>query len=248
MSNPSNPINPEAKSTTHQDSQKPQMSQKDTETHADPSKLTSSQRKSSKLAAKLSLAGAPVFVKSDNIIDLIIDDHKKAKKLYEDYKRTDVCNDKKNIVNELIKELVSHDECEQLLVYPLLKEKKIGGKEEAARIYEKSLGEHQGHRELLYQVEKIDINTEYEKFDSKLKEAMDSVVSHVKEEESYVLPLIQKSLSEEQLKKVGASFKAHKPFCVTRPHPSAPQTGLPAALGNMLLKPFDALKTLLKYK
>jgi hemerythrin superfamily protein len=208
---------------------------------AHPAELSTSQQKSSKLVANLSMAGAPVFVESDSIIDLIVDDHRNARELYENYKHTDARNAKKTIVKELIKTLVVHDECEQLLVYPLLKEK-IGGSEEATRLYEKSLGEHQEHRELLYEVYNLDINKEFEKLDNKLKQAMASVVHHVEEEERDVLPLIQKHLTEEELKKVGASFRAHKPFSATRPHPSAPQTGFPAALGNMILKPFDALR------
>lgn len=78
----------------------------------------------SKFGKTIGLTGAPVFIKSDNIIDLIKKDHNEAKELYEKYKKTENKDDKKNICNKLIKKLVQHDEVEQLLVYPLLRSQK----------------------------------------------------------------------------------------------------------------------------
>lgn len=193
----------------------------------------------SKFGKTIGLTGAPVFIKSDNIIDLIKNDHNEAKELYEKYKKTENKDDKKNICNKLIKKLVQHDEVEQLLVYPLLREK-IGGKI-GEEHYERSLSEHQDHRDLLYNVKKSNISNDID-FDNKLEIAMISVFDHVKKEESEVLPLLNENLSEDDLKRVGSSFKAHKFTAVTRPHPNAPSQGLPAALANVVTKPFDILK------
>lgn len=193
----------------------------------------------SKFGKTIGLTGAPVFIKSDNIIDLIKKDHNEAKELYEKYKKTENKDDKKNICNKLIKKLVQHDEVEQLLVYPLLREK-IGGKI-GEEHYERSLSEHQDHRNLLYDVKKSNISNDID-FDKKLEIAMISVFDHVKKEESEVLPLLNENLSEDDLKRVGSSFKAHKLTAVTRPHPNAPSQGLPAVLANVVTKPFDILK------
>ncbi|KAG1563501.1 hypothetical protein G6F50_011945 [Rhizopus delemar] len=193
----------------------------------------------SKIGKTIGLTGAPVFIKSDNIIDLIKKDHNEAKELYEKYKKTENKDDKKNICNKLIKKLVQHDEVEQLLVYPLLREK-IGGKI-GEEHYERSLSEHQDHRNLLYDVKKSNISNDID-FDKKLEIAMISVFEHVKKEESEVLPLLNENLSEDDLKRVGSSFKAHKLTAVTRPHPNAPSQGLPAGLANVVTKPFDILK------
>ncbi|RCH80751.1 hypothetical protein CU098_006530, partial [Rhizopus stolonifer] len=51
---------------------------------------------------------------------------------------------------------------------------------------------------------------------------MKSVFDHVEKEENEVLPLLNENLSEDDLKRVGSSFKAHKLTAVTRPHPNAP--------------------------
>lgn len=193
----------------------------------------------SKFGKTVGLTGAPVFIKSDNVIDLIINDHNEAKELYEKYKKTNEKDNKNKICNELIKKLVQHDEVEQLLVYPLLRENIEGsiGKNH----YERSLKEHQEHRNLLYEVKQSNINNDIE-FDKKLDDAMESVFDHVKKEENEVLPLLKKNISEDDLKRVGSSFKAHKYTAVTRPHPSAPTQGFPAAVANVITKPFDLIK------
>lgn len=193
----------------------------------------------SKFGKTVGLTGAPIFIKSDNVIDLILNDHNEAKELYEKYKKTNEKNVKKKICNNLIKKLVQHDEVEQLLVYPLLREK-IGGKIGEDH-YERSLSEHQEHRNLLYKVKQSNINNDLD-FDKKLEDAMKSVFYHIKKEESEVLPLLNENLSEDELKHIGSSFKAHKLTAVTRPHPDAPTQGFPAAVANIITKPFDLLK------
>ncbi|KAI9304188.1 hypothetical protein BJ944DRAFT_250090 [Cunninghamella echinulata] len=193
----------------------------------------------SKFGKTVGVTGAPVFIKSDNVIDLIINDHNEAKELYEEYKKTQQRDTKRSICNDLIKKLVQHDEVEQLLVYPLLREK-VGGSIGEGH-YERSLNEHQDHRNLLYEVKQSNINGD-EHIDVKLSDAMKSVLDHVKKEEAEVLPLLKQHVSEDDLKRVGSTFKAHKYVAVTRPHPNAPAQGYPAALANVVTKPFDLLK------
>ncbi|KAI8074214.1 uncharacterized protein B0P05DRAFT_547729 [Gilbertella persicaria] len=197
-------------------------------------------RAASKFGEAVGLTGAPVFTQAENVIDLIVQDHNNAKALYEKYKSSSDWDEKKQLRNKMIKALVQHDECEQLLVYPLLREK-IGGKLGEDH-YARSLAEHQELRDLLYGVRYADMKANPQQFDSKLKNAMDAVFSHVAVEENEVLPLLRQNLSEEELKKVGASFKAHKPTAVTRPHPNAPMQGYPAAMANLVMKPFDKVK------
>lgn len=196
-------------------------------------------KEASKFGKTVGTTGAPIFIKSDNVIDLIINDHNEAKELYEKYKKTKEKNDKKNICNNLIKKLVQHDEVEQLLVYPLLREN-IGGKVGEDH-YKRSLSEHQDHRNLLYKVKQSNIDNDLD-FDKKLEDAMNSVFDHVKKEEDEVLPLLKKHVNEDDLKRIGSSFKVHKLTSVTRPHPDAPQQGFPAAVANVITKPFDILK------
>lgn len=177
---------------------------------------------------------------SNNLIDLILADHTKAKEIYEKYKKEDKISEKGPIAKELIKTLVAHDECEQIYLYSLMKKNLTGDKKDA--LYDESLKEHQELRELLYEVTKTDINKDFEKYDGTLKKAMEALFDHINMEESEVLPAIRSNTSEDEFKKSGIAFKAHKPFCPSRPHPSAPQTGMAAMAGHVLLAPFDAAR------
>ncbi|KAI8363997.1 hypothetical protein EDC96DRAFT_208934 [Choanephora cucurbitarum] len=197
-------------------------------------------RAASKFGEAVGLTGAPVFTQAENVIDLIVKDHNDAKALYEKYKSSSDWDEKKKLRNQMIKTLVQHDECEQLLVYPLLREK-IGGTL-GEEHYARSLAEHQELRDLLYGVRYADMKENPRQFDFKLQNAMNAVFQHVAIEENEVLPLLREKLTEEELKTVGASFKAHKPTAVTRPHPGAPMQGYPAAMANLVMKPFDKVK------
>lgn len=202
--------------------------------------MASVSRAASKFGETVGLTGAPTFREGRNVIDLIIEDHAQARQLYENYKTATNLEQKKVLRNSIIKALVQHDECEQLLVYPLLREK-VGG-ELGEDEYRRSLAEHQELRELLYNVRYLDIKKNPHQFEFKFKNAMDAVIRHIEVEEAEVLPLLREHVSEENLKKVGASFEAHKPTSATRPHPSAPMQGYPAAVANVILKPFDLIQ------
>ncbi|KAI8645275.1 hypothetical protein BD408DRAFT_83974 [Parasitella parasitica] len=194
----------------------------------------------SKFGAAVGLTGAPIFTKSENIVDLVIADHNHAKALFERYKACTNLDEKVRVRNSLVKVLVQHDECEQLLMYPLLREKVGGGIGEEE--YRRSLSEHQELRELMYRVRYADIKANPKQFDFKLEIAMDGVLKHVEQEEKEVLPLLTQHCTEDELKRVGASFKAHKPVTVTRPHPSAPTQGYPLAISSLIMRPIDMIR------
>jgi hypothetical protein len=67
---------------------------------------------------------------------------------------------------------------------------------------------------------------------------MESVLHHAEQE-------VREHLTEDQLKIIGASFKAHIPLADTRPHPGAPQQVYPAAVANVVLKPSDMVRDFL---
>ncbi|KAG2192991.1 hypothetical protein INT46_010823 [Mucor plumbeus] len=204
--------------------------------------MADNSKAASKFGAAVGLSGAPAFKKDENIVDLVIADHNQAKSLYEQYKASNDLDEKIKLRNNIVKTLVQHDECEQLLMYPLLREK-VGG-EIGEGHYARSLAEHQELRELMYSVRYADVKEDPKEFDSKLENAMNAVIHHVAQEEKEVLPLLTEHCTEDELRRVGASFKAHKPLSVTRPHPNAPSQGYPAAVTNLILKPFDKIKDL----
>jgi len=189
----------------------------------------------------LGLAGAPTFQKGENVIDIIKRDHKNVSQLYEQYKSTQDLKKRQECAWNLIKELVQHSEVEQLLVYPLLKMRDIA-KHNGNQLHDRSLTEHQHIRELLYELDNTKIDDP--EHPAKLERAVQAVLEHVKEEESEVLPEIQKHFTMEELQRLGNAFEKHKYTAVTRPHPSAPLQGPFAAAANMATKPIDLARDL----
>jgi hypothetical protein len=179
---------------------------------------------------------------SKSITDIIIQDHEEAKAMYEEYKKAATVDEKTKIRNHLIKVLVKHDECEQMFAYPLLKDKIE--KAQAKEYFNKCLADHQEMRTLLHHVRYLD--TKEDDIDAKMDNAMQTVFYHMEFEEKEVLPLMSQYLTQEELKKAGRDFEEHKPKALTRLHPDAPASGLPAFAANIVLRPFDAIRNFME--
>jgi len=185
----------------------------------------------------MGLAGAPTFSRSENVIVLIKRDHQRVKDMYERYQSaSDDIRERQEAVRSFTKDLVQHSEVEQLLVYPLLKMRQ-NGEEKNQELHDHSLDDHQQIRELLYDLDQTSVTDP--SHSEKIKKVMDAVNSHVEEEESVVLPAIEKNFSIEELERIGNAFEKHKYTATTRPHPHAPAQGPLAAAANLLSKPID---------
>eukprot|EP01112_Ceratiomyxa_fruticulosa_P014265 TRINITY_DN4072_c0_g1_i1.p1 TRINITY_DN4072_c0_g1~~TRINITY_DN4072_c0_g1_i1.p1 ORF type:complete len:262 (-),score=74.91 TRINITY_DN4072_c0_g1_i1:188-973(-) len=193
----------------------------------------------SKIGGILGLQGAPLFVKGDNVIDIIKNDHRTVEELYEKYKSAKDTAKKQELAWTITKELVQHSEVEQIIVYPLLK---MRDTPDGQHLHDRSLSEHQEIRELLYALDQTKVTDP--SHPAKLKAAIEAVIEHVKEEESEVLPLIEKEYTLEERQYLGAAFQFHKYGTVTRPHPSAPLQGPFAAMVGMATKPIDLARDL----
>ncbi|KAI9476388.1 MAG: hypothetical protein EXX96DRAFT_577021 [Benjaminiella poitrasii] len=168
----------------------------------------------------------------DNVIDLIVRDHNTVKTHYDKFKHTINSEEKGKICNQLIKELVQHDECEQLIVYPLLKSLFT---KEAERYYKESLEDHQEMRNQLFEARHTKENKDFE---AKLNKAMDIVLYHIDKEEKEVLSFMKRELKEETLKNAGSSFKDHKTRFRRAPYSDISTEDVTTAVASILTKPF----------
>jgi len=187
-----------------------------------------------KIGGILGLAGAPTFTRGENVISLIKKDHREVDQKYDQYKKSSDKKEKQQLAWDITKMLVQHAEVEQMLVYPLLKMRNTSNGQSE---HDRSLHEHQECRELLYALDQTSIDDPSHA--TKLKAAMDANSKHVAEEESKVLPMVEKHFSQEELERVGSAFVTHKLTAPTRPHPSAPMQGPAAAVAGMAAKAVD---------
>ena len=118
----------------------------------------------------------------DDLLSTIVDEHRRAELLYAAFKESRDPDDRLILVYNLIKALSQHAGCEELVVYPLFKQR-IGG-EEGKRIFERSVEEH---RQLKVDLSRVDGMTWKDAgFEEAVHKAMQDQLAHAKEEEKEV--------------------------------------------------------------
>jgi len=145
---------------------------------------------------------------SVNLIDKIKSDHRTVEMLYQRFQSTPATEiDTKNSIKaDIIKELCIHAACEEMVLYPAVNKFVNGSKsKDGETLAQHSLEEHREMKQGLYDLEQIDHNN-ITAITAKLDQVMADVMHHVKEEESELLPALEKSVTQQQLYDFGSSF------------------------------------------
>lgn len=136
----------------------------------------------------------PIFEKVLSVIkDLVADngtdavsllkaDHRKVEGLFKEYEKSEDNDDKRAILQQIIKELTVHTTVEESKVYPILEHKDVEGSNEA---YE----EHHLVKVILDELVNMDVASPLT--DAKVKALSELVKHHVQEEELELLPELQ---------------------------------------------------------
>jgi len=154
--------------------------------------------------------------KGKNVIDIVKDDHKKVDALFETMLGSGSEQSKQEALNETVISLSEHSVAEEVLLYPAIR--KAGNN--APQLVDHALDEHQTAKDLLEKIRKMKPSDS--DFPATLKELVEGVRHHVKEEESTILPLLQRIISDEDLVTMGEHFNYAKKVAPPVPHPGAP--------------------------
>jgi hemerythrin superfamily protein len=177
-------------------------------------------------------------LKSSNtpIDELIIQDHKDIMSFMEEFEKTKVEADAMKWLRQFIWELARHSIAEEIILYPMYKDRIPKGSE----YWNKSLEDHRKVKTLLSEIEGT---TDLSKIRSRMKEVKDSLSKHVEMEENEIIPLIKKNFSEEDRKSVGNTFLRRKLIVPTRPHTYAPDSyPTMESLFGLFLAPLDKFR------
>lgn len=138
--------------------------------------------------------------------------------MFKQFKSLRSFQEKRGIVDKIIKELSQHAAVEEQYLYPLVRNtfKSSNGDKWADR----SLDEHQEVKNLLYSLEKMDENDS--QLDSTVEKVEKSVNAHVQEEEQEIFPALQRAISAQDLAKLEDALDGGKAMAPTHPHPMAP--------------------------
>jgi len=169
-----------------------------------------------------------------NLIEVLKHDHSTVKCLFDEYKTLIDPQQKKDLVNIIIRELCMHANTEEMVVYPALRDKVS---EEVAK---KCLNDHLEVEKMLEELDSMNINDA--KMDTLMQMVEKDTLEHVQDEETHILPKMQEVLGEEEMQRLAKSFHSHKTMAPSRPHPSAPKEGFMGMAAKVSAKPLDALK------
>lgn len=177
-------------------------------------------------------------MKDQPIDRLMISDHILVKTIYDKFK---MCSHKEanEWRNQLIYEIVRHSVSEELIIYPIMREKLPDGE----KWFQDSIKDHQKVKQLLHEVQSMDPSST--EFRTKVDETMKVLCSHIDEEENEILPLIRKHIPEDKLVSLGNQFMRRKFIVPTRPHSSIPEDSptIEGLLG-LLIAPIDKFREL----
>lgn len=148
-------------------------------------------------------------------IELLEHDHRIVEQLFVDYGAAKNDEQRRGVVEILIRELSKHAALEELTVYPLAR-KLIPGSVDV----DEHLAEHMAVKKTLLALDKLDQGADDEK--RLVEELQGEIAHHVAEEEGEFFPAFRGGLDKEALEELGAQLDEAKKLAPTRPHPNIP--------------------------
>jgi hemerythrin superfamily protein len=169
-------------------------------------------------------------------VELLKHDHRMVEQVFRDYRAAASDDQKKGVVDILIRELAKHAAVEELLFYPLAKEVLPDGEAEIGH----DLEEHMAVKKVL--VELDGISPQDERMDRLVGQLQEDVLHHVQEEEGDLMPKMQQRLDEQALLELGEEIEKAKKTAPTRAHPEAPDEPPALTLAAPLAAIYDRLR------
>ncbi|MBD2741747.1 hemerythrin domain-containing protein [Coleofasciculus sp. FACHB-1120] len=159
------------------------------------------------VAALSGVAGSVVTQNTDkqdmNIQTLIRLDHEKVNTLFTEVGATKDPQKLQEYFGQIYKDLLAHAQAEEEVVYP--KVRSFYGDDNTQELYD----EQAEMKRMLDEIKAIDPNSADE-FRSKIKDLMDAVGDHIRQEESTMFAAIDNNCSDEQKEQMATEFKAAK--------------------------------------
>ena len=151
-----------------------------------------------------------------NIVDQIIADHRQVEVVFGEIENSSDPNDRRELVEHVITELVRHSVGEEQYLYPTARRVLPDGEQVA----DHELKEHAEAEEVMKELENTDEGDP--KFDALVRTLIEDIRHHVEDEETDLLPKLRGACDGAELTELGKKFERAKKMAPTRPHPSAP--------------------------
>ncbi|KAK2745689.1 hypothetical protein FQN57_003585 [Myotisia sp. PD_48] len=167
------------------------------------------------------------------IVDTIKEDHRYIESCYDNVVKATDIDQQTRWQNEFTWALARHSIGEELVVYPAFEQNLADGK----ALADKDRQEHQVVKELLKKFQGLKASDS--EFLPTIKNLMENLSKHIKEEEEGDLPKLEGALDTAESQGLSTSFKRTKAFVPSRSHPSAPDKPPFETVIGLLTAPID---------
>ena len=155
-----------------------------------------------------------------DVIDVLTGDHREARELANQISATADPDDRRELTDQLIAELVRHSVAEEMYVYPAMRDHLPDGEQAV----EHDIEEHKQLETLMKQLESADAGTT--EFEDALRSLQQVLVDHVQDEEIEQFPQLRAHVPAATLIELKEKVETAKKLAPTRPHPAAPNAEL----------------------
>ena len=156
---------------------------------------------------------------SNDVVDILTEDHHEVIELVASIPTLEA-DQRRDVADTVIAELVRHSVAEEMYVYPAMREHIDGGEQDV----EHDIKEHQGLEETMNALEGVPATDD--QFLELVGQLDRQLRHHASDEEENQFPKLRAALSAEDLIELGHKVEAAKKAAPTRPHPASPHSEL----------------------
>jgi hemerythrin superfamily protein len=155
-----------------------------------------------------------------DVIDELTTDHREALDLLHRITMSTDPDERRDLADTVISEVVRHAVSEEMYVYPAMREHLLNGEQ----IVEHDIQEHNQLEEVMKQLEAVQPSDP--RFNALIQDMTGKLQQHARDEETEQFPQLRQRLPHEELVKLREKVDSAKKVAPTRPHPGAPNTEL----------------------
>lgn len=174
-------------------------------------------------------------------VRLIKQDHRRVKVLFRRLEQAKSKSERQKVGEEIIEELSVHAAIEEQLIYPMVRR---GSAKRAEESVLNALEEHHVMKLVLAELDGMDAGDE--RYLAKFHVVREAVESHIDEEETKLLPALERALEPELSRNLADAMRMMKAAAPNHPHPMAPDEPPGNLVAAMLAKMSDTGKDLIR--
>lgn len=157
---------------------------------------------------------------SANIIDILTADHKEMLALLGRIGSTSDAEERRDLADMVIAEVMRHSVAEEMYVYPVIEECVPNGADDVEH-------DKQEHDEIVQVMKKLeDADGSDPSFTQSVRKLEELLRHHASDEEGNQFPKVRAHVPAEKLVDIGRKVEDAKKLAPTRPHPGAPHSEL----------------------